>query len=349
MDKFVAVRVVKANALDLTKFQFDWDLTFAVQFFHADGTVLGRYGSRSSRDGEKDISKEGFLKAMQAALKLHENFPANKAKLAGKQAKPVTKQRPEQYPSLTRFKPELDYKGQVVQSCMHCHQIRDAEREVLRQQDGQFPDKEMYPYPMPDVIGASLDAKEIATVDAVEANTPAAKAGLRKGDAIVELDGQPILSIADVQWVLHHTGDAARIPATVQRGDRTLSLTLNLPAGWRKKTDITWRVSTWMLRRDNFGGMFPVDMTAEERRAAGLGNDVMALRLQHVGQYGAHAVAKRAGFVKGDVITSFDGQTRRMTETELHAYVMNNRKSGDRIPITIRRGDRVMKLTLNLP
>ena len=47
MDKFVCVRVVKANQMDLTLMQFDYDLTFAVMFMNADKTVYGRFGSRS--------------------------------------------------------------------------------------------------------------------------------------------------------------------------------------------------------------------------------------------------------------------------------------------------------------
>ena len=49
MDEFVCVRLVQANALDLTLFQFDYDLTFAVFFMNTDRTIYGRYGTRSER------------------------------------------------------------------------------------------------------------------------------------------------------------------------------------------------------------------------------------------------------------------------------------------------------------
>lgn len=350
MDKFICVRIVQANALDLSLFQFDYDLTFAAFFMNADRTIYGRYGSRSdAREAEREISLEGFAAAMRGALALHEAYPANKAALAGKQPKPVKITRPEEYASLKHYRPKLDYAGKVVESCMHCHQIRDAERQVLRSENKPLPSNEMYPYPLPDAVGMSLDPATAATVDNVERGSAAAASGFLTGDAITTLAGQPVLSMADVQWVLHHAKDADRIPAVVKRGERNMPLNLILPNGWRKNSSIQWRVSTWMLRRDNFGGMYPVDMTDEERRAAGLAQNVMALRLQHVGQYGEHAVAKRAGFVKDDIITSFDGQTKRMTETELHAYVMDKRRPGDKVAVTIRRGNRTMNLTLPLP
>ena len=56
MGRFVCVRLVQANAMDLTLFQFDYDLTFAAFFMNADRTIYGRYGSRSARNPSSDIS-----------------------------------------------------------------------------------------------------------------------------------------------------------------------------------------------------------------------------------------------------------------------------------------------------
>ena len=162
MDRFVCVRLVQANALDLTLFQFDYDLSFAVFFMNADKTIYGRYGSRSERkDATKDISIESFREALAAALDLHKRFPADKASLAGKQPRPTQFKTPDDFPSLTgKYKPTLDYEGNVVQSCIHCHQVRDAERLYFRDQRKPIPDEVLYPYPMPDAVGLALDPKE---------------------------------------------------------------------------------------------------------------------------------------------------------------------------------------------
>src|SRR5216117_4403238 len=101
MNKFVCVRLVQANALDLALFQFDYDLTFAIFLLNADKTIYGRFGSRSDRkDAAKDISMEGFRKALAAALDLHKRYPANKAALSGKQNPTPRFKVPEEYPSL---------------------------------------------------------------------------------------------------------------------------------------------------------------------------------------------------------------------------------------------------------
>jgi hypothetical protein len=349
MDRFVCVRLVQANAMDLTLFQFDYDLTFAAFFLNADRTLYGRYGSRSDRkDATRDMSLEGFRRAMEAALELHKQYPANKELLAGKQPRPPRFKSPEEYPSLRgKYQPNLDYDGKVVQSCMHCHQVRDAERRFFRDDRKPIPDEVFYPWPMPQTIGLALDPKEKSKVKEVVAGSAAEKAGFKSGDEIVTLEGQPILSTADVQWVLHNAAQPGSVKADIRRGRRKLSLTVALDKDWRRHTDITWRVTTWDLRRMGTGGLVLEDATGDERRAVKVPDTELALRVKHVGEYGEHAVAKRAGFKAEDLIVSVDGQTRRLTESELLGYLIQNKLPGERVPVTVlRAGERV---NLELP
>src|SRR5262245_50236274 len=53
LDKYVCVRIVQANTIDLAHFQFDFDLSFAVFFMDADWTIYGRFGTRSERPEEQ--------------------------------------------------------------------------------------------------------------------------------------------------------------------------------------------------------------------------------------------------------------------------------------------------------
>src|SRR6478609_1793831 len=85
LEKFVRVRVVSTNGLDLATFQYDFDQSFAAFILNADGTVYGRFGTRSHRTSwSDDVSIEGLARALQGALDLHEQYPKNKADLAGK-------------------------------------------------------------------------------------------------------------------------------------------------------------------------------------------------------------------------------------------------------------------------
>ncbi len=49
LDKFVCVRIISTNGLDLSLFQYDTDQSFAVFMLNADGTIYGRFGTRSHR------------------------------------------------------------------------------------------------------------------------------------------------------------------------------------------------------------------------------------------------------------------------------------------------------------
>ncbi|MBW3542405.1 MAG: PDZ domain-containing protein, partial [Planctomycetes bacterium] len=287
MDKFVCVRIVKANAMDLAQFQFDYDLSFAAFFMHPDGTIYGRFGTRSDmKDAEKDISLDGFRKALAAAMELHKGYPDNRELFEEKTGPKPEFAAPEQFPSLKgKYKSELNYEGNVVASCIHCHQIRDAERELYRSRREPAPDRVVYPWPLPSTIGLALSPRETASVMSVEQGSAAERAGLKPGDQIVRLDGQPLLSIADVQWVLHRAEDPDTLPAEIRRGDQTLKLSLELPEGWRAANDISWRATSWNLRRLATGGLKLKAASPEARRRAGVAEDAMAIEVEHVGQY----------------------------------------------------------------
>ena len=89
LDKFVLVRIVHANALDLSLFQYDYDQSWSAFFLNADLSIYGRYGTRSHRtESHNDMTLEGFGKAMEGALAIHAEYPKNKESLAAKHGPP---------------------------------------------------------------------------------------------------------------------------------------------------------------------------------------------------------------------------------------------------------------------
>jgi hypothetical protein len=350
LKEFVCVRVVGTNGLDLNTFQYDTDQSFAVFALNADGTIYGRFGTRSHRtEWIGDVSLAGMGKALQGALDLHGNYPANKDSLAGKRGPEFLVSSPEKFPSLKdQYDSTLHYEGNVVKSCIHCHQIGDAQREWYRDRNEAIPEPVLYPYPHPKSIGLTLDPKEMATVTAVEADSPAGRAGFEPGDEIQSLDGQPLISMADVQWVLQQTpSKGADLAALVTRGGKAVSMTIPLADGWRRADDIGWRVSSWGLRRMVTGGLLLEEISAKDRKAAGSPAEGMALRVKHVGQYGPHAAAKQAGFQEGDVIIAYDGRTDLLRDSDLLAYGATKTRPGDKVTVKLLRGGQ--EQTLQLP
>lgn len=245
LDQFVCVRLINANAIELAKFQFDYDLSFSTLFFNADGTLYGRYGSWTHQKDPQEKTTVGYKRSLEAALAVHTAYPVNKSALIAKQGGPVPFATPVEIPGLAgKYKRDLDWEGKVVGSCVHCHQIGDAYRAYHRDAGRPLPNDLIYPMPMPETIGVTLEPDQVAKVKAVVPGSIAAKAGVQAGDEFNTLGGQLLISIADFAWALHRAREAGPLPATVKRGGKQTSVSFQLPEGWRTKSDISRRVGT---------------------------------------------------------------------------------------------------------
>ena len=355
LDQFVCVRVINANALDLSMFQFDYDLSFSTLFFNGDGTIYGRYGSWTHQHDPLNKTTAGFRAALDGALAIHKGYPANKRSLAGKQGGPIPFKTPVEIPGLAgKYKTTLDWEGKVVQSCVHCHMVGDAIRTSYREQGKMIPEEWVYPFPKPETIGITLAPDHAARVESVAAGSNAAGGGppLQVGDDLVSFRGQPIISPADVSWALHSLTDTRRFPdagkfrLVVNRGGEEIDVWLNLPAGWRETANISERVGTWGMRGMALGGLVLEELTEGERIAFGIAKNHMALRARFVGQNGKHAAAKNAGWLKDDVITELDGSTARITEGMAIGRLLRAHKPGEKVKATVLRAGKSIELPL---
>ncbi len=350
LEKFVCVRLVSTNGLDLSLFQFDTDQSFAVFMLNADRTIYGRFGTRSHRtDWIGDVSLKGLADALTGALELHQKYPSNAAALKSKTGVAPLFEHPEDYPALKdNFTSSLNYEGDVAKSCIHCHQIGDAVRDYYRAKGEVIPATVLNPYPHPKSLGLILNPDHRATVKAVQPHSIAADSGFQPGDRIMSLQGQPLLSMADLQWVLHATSpEGGDLKAIVSRNGTDAEVTINLPAKWRELDDISWRVSAWGLRRMVTGGMLLVPVENEERGKDGIPSQGMALRVKHLGLYAPHDAAKKAGFQKDDIVVAYDGRNDLLTDSDVLRHGVTQHKPGDEIQLeVIRNGAR---RTLELP
>lgn len=347
LDQFVCVRVINANALDLSLFQFDYDLSFSALLFNADRTVYGRFGSWTHQKNQHDKSIAGFQRALESGLAIHRGYPANKPSLAGKQGVPSPYRTPVNIPALDgNYRLALDWQGKVVPSCVHCHQIGDALRATYRKLLQPVPSELIYPMPAPQAVGLTLAPDAVARIDSVAPGSAAARAGFRVKDEIISLASQPLVSIADVSWVLHRAPESGSLIATIKRGSATKKLTIALALGWRSSSDISDRVGTWGLRGMAAGGLVLEDLPDDIRASRGLAKTGLALRVKYVGQYGTHAAGKKAGFQLEDVIVEIAGLTGRLTEGQLLGHLLQNHPAGEQVKTAVLRGQQRVELTL---
>jgi S1-C subfamily serine protease len=195
-----------------------------------------------------------------------------------------------------------------------------------------------------------MDPKERATVKSVDAGSPAEKGGFKAGDSISKLGGQPILSIADIQWVLHNAKEPSKLDAEVERDGKAAKGSLALEAGWRRKDDFTWRVVAWGMRHRLLGTQPLESLTAEDRSKQGLAADALALRIKgfppdYVKDKNREAAQK---FQKDDVITDVDGQKGLVDEGGVLGYLVQ-KKPGESADFTVLRAGKPQKVTLTIP
>ena len=82
------------------------------------------------------------------------------------------------------------------------------------------------PRPLPPHARVKLGRRSGVEVVEVASGSPAERAGLKAEDLIVELDGQPIERVDDVQRLMSHDAIGQTLQARVLRGDRFLDLEL---------------------------------------------------------------------------------------------------------------------------
>jgi S1-C subfamily serine protease len=80
--------------------------------------------------------------------------------------------------------------------------------------------------PLPPRLARSLGREAGVEVVQVVEGTPAAAAGLRPEDLIVELDGVPVAGVMDIQRLMVGERIGARVPVRILRGGRELELEL---------------------------------------------------------------------------------------------------------------------------
>jgi hypothetical protein len=327
---YVCVRVTNLKGLDLRAYPFDFDLTFAALILHADGTVLHRYGGRSAQSAVRSLSIPSFVRLLTDAVTTHATYSASPSPPA---SKPKTL---DDYPVWAAKMA----KQKKPQDCYHCHFVFDVQR---RQgiADGTWSRDQIWRFPPPERIGLGLDRDRQELLADVAKKTAAHKARLKKGDRILTLAGQRILTHADVSWVLEQTSPGkTKLEVTYQRGAKTLKTTIALKTRWKHGTplEFSWRPSKWQLKpRPGFGGR---GLSADQKRGLGIDPKAFAFKVGYIVTWGEEPrygnTARRAGIRKGDVVIRV-GNARLTSSDHFHAWWRLTRNPGETVPIEVLR------------
>lgn len=322
------------NGVNINQFQFEYDLTWMAFFQNAEGRTYARYGGREDHDPESHLNKESLLRVMRHTLALHR----------GGRAQPVNRYEPaadsvrvpEDIPTMQAMMAERK------ESCIHCHDVKVAELRHARDL-GQVEKDAVFTYPSPSQLGMRIDAAAQDLVQQVDSKSPAEAAGIRAGDLIRTLDGQRVLTFADMSRVLELAPRTGTLAVGIERDKQSLSKTVRLPEGWRKSNDPSWRSSTGVMGPSS--GFWGVVASDDQRRELGRTEDELAIRVTFL--WGPWI--KETGLRIGDYVVSIDGRTSNMTIRQLQAYLHLNHNWGDKVELVVRRDGKDLKMSMQFP
>jgi hypothetical protein len=323
-DQFVLVRLLRIQGVDLSQFEFDYDLTWAAFFMNATGKVYGRFGGRDAKGPDTRNTLEGLHYAMEAALAEHKKNPAaGPDKAAGKP-----------------FYIENAPTAKAYRGCIHCHQVK----EILREEDkraGTWQRESVYTYPLPENVGITLDRERGNVVQAVTVDSPAAKAGVKPGDLLRSLNKFSVASFADAAHGLHKAPLQGDVPIAFERAGKVQTGTLTLASGWRR-TNITWRPS--LLDLLPALTVYGEDLSVKEKKDLGLTPTRLAFRQQAP----VHAAAKAMGVQENDIILGVDGKSLDMSMDQFLGYVRQNYLIGETMTLNLVRNGKRVDLNVTL-
>lgn len=327
--------------VDFERYDFDFDLTFALVLMEPDGTILHTFGGRDYTDAESHLSMAALVATLRKTLVQHRAHTPTKPPAAGKTVE-----------VLSAYEARVRRDKGKHPKCIHCHDVHDMLRESAVR-DGSWKREDAWRWPDPRQVGLTMDRDVQQRVTDVARGSPADRAGVRPGDLLTRVGTQHVLTFGDLQRALHRASPRkGRLPITWTRDGKVHEHELALPRDWKTPTPLvfSWRSTKWhMPPQPGFGGP-PLDDAAKEK--LGLAREPFAFRINYLVTWGPRAAtgraARKAGLRKGDVVTAVDGKQDFRDMHHFHAWVRLTRKPGATMEVRYLRGNEARTARIEL-
>lgn len=336
------------GGVDLSLFQFDPFLSWSVFFLNGDRTIYGRFGSaspmtnRNKVDSNPNHTVAGIKAALGKALEVHAAYTADPDRvsrtLAAKTGPAPRWRTAESTPSALKYERVGRVLDGTVSNCLHCHEVQRMAIDSHFMTGARLPDRMLWVYPGPETLGLTLSREHCARVTAVAESSLASDAGIEVGDDITTMNGQPLVSIADLQWILHQFPDeGGPVQLELRRGDRSRAVTMTLAEGWRRLGDFGWRYRVAGYAAWLWSGV-SVAYHPEGFRVSQLSP----------GWFKKSNRSARNALRVGDIIVAVDGRAG-ITRSQYIAYLMRDKEPGSRVELRVRRKGPIIDVSFMLP
>jgi serine protease Do len=177
-------------------------------------------------------------------------------------------------------------------------------------------------------------------VSEVFANGPAQKAGLKRGDVIVEFDGKKIKKYRELQSIVAATPVNKTVDMKVVRKNKKMNLKIKV--GERNPDAVLEPERPDISQNENNLGIIVSDITEDIATQYGVskGEGVIVISV------GSGTAAEDAGIMRGDVIHEINGKHVKNAE-DFNNIVKTIRKN-EQVVILIERGNSMLYLAFNI-
>jgi len=337
-EKFVLLRMSHMRGVNIGLFDFDYNENWIGMFLDADGRIYARYGSVDPDTRESHNTVEGLLHTMEGVLALHAKEP----KPAFSPPRAI---RPEEIPAMPAY---------AKNTCIECHMVQTGINAQV-QKDNRFNREALWVYPPPDNLGIKLDHKRGNVIRAVVADSFAAKAGLKSGDAVVKVNQGLVLSAADFRFILNKVEAKSKLPIEVERAGKPLTVVLDLEGDWRRVSPVRQRAfQNYMRTRTDFPQWIFHPLKAPEKEKLGIVKENLAIKLlahknTSVKGGSLKGAFENAGFRDNDILIAFDGDRKAHYPRMPQYYLYIEHNSGDKVEVLYLRDGKELKTTLIVP
>ncbi|HPD18297.1 MAG TPA: DegQ family serine endoprotease [Candidatus Goldiibacteriota bacterium] len=177
-------------------------------------------------------------------------------------------------------------------------------------------------------------------VSEVFANGPAKKAGLQRGDVIVEFDGKKIKKYRELQSIVAATPVNKTVEVKVIRKGKETSCKIKV--GERNPDAVLEPEKPEISQNENNLGIIVSDITEDVASQYGIskGEGVVVISV------GSGTAAEDAGIMRGDIIHEINGKHIKNVEDFNNA--VKTAKKNEQVVILIERGNSMLYLAFNL-